>query len=117
MTNESRRALVELLLLAIYQDDHLSLLEDAALEKALATLGWEAGGDNDLCITTAFAAARGASSCEVRTEDFLRGRVKILRSEGNGPAAFALLGKVLASDGLAASEGSFLYRLGKLLLD
>jgi len=43
--------------------------------------------------------------------------VKILRSEGYGPTAFALLGKVLASDGLAASESSFLYRLGKLLLD
>ena len=61
MTKESRQALVELLLLAIYQDDHLSLLEDAALEKALQTLGWEPGRDNELSLTSAFAAARDAS--------------------------------------------------------
>ena len=117
MTKESRLALVELLLLAIYQDNHLSLLEDTALERALATLGWEPGRDNELSITSAFAAARAATSDELKTEEFLQTRLKLLRSEGEGPVAFALLGKVLASDGLTPSEGSFLYRLGKLLLD
>ena len=47
-----------------------------------------------MCITSAFAAVREARSCETKTEDYLQTHVKVLRSAGDGPVSFAILGKV-----------------------
>jgi hypothetical protein len=117
MNTDSRQALVELLLLAIYVDNHLSLLEDAALDKALSALGWEPGQRNDVCVTTAFARAREAAACELKTEEFLQTHVSLLKDGGHAVTAFGWLSKVLGSDGMSASENRFLYRARKLMFE
>lgn len=117
VNQESRQALVELLLLAIYVDNHLSLLEDAALDKALSALGWEPGQRNEICVTTAFARAREAATCELKTEEFLHSHVSLLKEGGHEVAAYGWLSKVLGSDGMAAAESRFLHRARKLMFE
>lgn len=117
MNPDSRQALVDLLLLVLYLDRHLSLLEDAALEKALAALGWEPGRGHELDIAAAFARARAAAGDELQTEEFLQARVATIRTHGDSSTAFAWLGKVLAADGLEATEHRFLERLRRLLFE
>ena len=115
MEQEPRRALIELLFLAIYLDGHLSLLEDAALEKALASLGWAPGERSELDVGSAFALAREAGSCELKTEEFLQARVKVLKDAGESSTAIEWLGRVLAADGLTGGENRFLERFIRLL--
>ena len=115
MKNESRQALVELLFVALYQDNHLSLLEDCAMQRALTALGSEDGSLNELDIDTAIATAREAGSCEIKTEGFLQSRTKLLRSEGHSIIAFEWLRKVLAADGVSEPKNQFLRRVKGLL--
>ncbi len=117
MNPESRAALVDLLLLVLHLDNHLSLMEDAAFEKALASLGWEPGRTGDLDLTAAFARVRAATADDLGREEFLRSRVALVRSHGDASTAFEWLGKVLGADGLDAVEHRFLKRLRKLLFD
>ena len=115
MNQESREALIELLFLSLYLDDHLSIAEDAALESALQALGWESSRPKEIFILTAFAKARKASSCEVMTNDFLLERCQIFRSSGESSTALEWLGKVLGADGVSMTEARFLDKLHALL--
>lgn len=117
MTVETRTAIVELLLLAPYLDSHLSLAEDAALERALKAIGWSASRRGDVSLTAAFAAAREAGSCELKTRAFMEERAAVIKAEGLSSVAFEWLGKVLGSDGVSGSENSFLARAKRLLFD
>jgi hypothetical protein len=47
LTDPQRQALVDLLILAMYADGHLDLVEDARLERLLATMGVETEYDRD----------------------------------------------------------------------
>jgi hypothetical protein len=62
MTQQSREALIELLFLALYLDQHLSVDEDEVLNKALASLGWESDVACEVFIFKAFSRGREASS-------------------------------------------------------
>lgn len=114
MNPDSRQAIVDLLLLVLHLDQHLSQLEDAALEKALLALGWQPGRDQELDIAGAFGRVRAAAADDWQTEQFLQERVQTIRAHGDASTAFAWLGKVLAADGLDPVEHQFLKRLGKL---
>lgn len=111
MTQNSRQALVELLFLALYLDDFLSLAEDELLGKALDALGWESPNSREIFIFSAFSAAREAASCAAKTEQFLNERAELLHADGEEAAAMIWLHKILASDGLTANEAHFLGQL------
>lgn len=115
MHQTSRAALIELLFLALYIDDRLSLAEDAALEKALNALGWESPQPKEIFILNAFARAREASSCEEKTNIFLSQRANVIVADEESSAAFDWLGKVLAADGVSMSEARFLEKVQKAL--
>jgi hypothetical protein len=111
MTQTSRQALVELLFLALYLDDFLSLAEDELLGKALDALGWESATSREIFIFSAFSAAREAAACPVKTQKFVDERADILHAAGEEAAAMTWMHKILASDGLTASEERFLGQL------
>lgn len=115
MNQESREALIELLFLSLYLDDHLSIAEDNALESALQALGWDSPRPKEIFILNAFAKARKASGCESLANDFLLERSKIIRLGGESPTAFEWLGKILAADGVSMTEARFLDKLHVLL--
>jgi hypothetical protein len=117
METAAQQDLIELLFLALYHDDHLSVDEDSMLQKALAALGWKPDEKTGPSVGKAFAAVREANSCEATKETYLTERVSRLKVAGHSALALEWLGKVLASDGLDASEELFLERTRKLLFD
>lgn len=111
MTQDSREVLIELLLLALYLDNHLSVGEDEAINQALDSLGWDSQQARDVCILKAFASARDAASCEEKTFEFLDARLKVIEKEGEQAAALTWLSKVLGSDGYTPAETHFLRQI------
>lgn len=113
MTQDSREALIELLFLALYLDDHLSLAEDDVLTTALDAIGWESAQPREICILNAFAKAREACSSELKTEEFLATRATVVKQAGEEAVALTWLSKVLGADGISATEDRYLKKLEK----
>ena len=111
MTQDSRQALIEVLFLALYLDDHLSLTEDEVLSTALESLGWDSPKPREQFILSAFSAAREASDCDLKSEEFLNGRVATIKADGQEGPALTWLHRVLGADGITPSEQYFLNRL------
>jgi hypothetical protein len=115
MNQNSREALIELLFLSLYLDNHLSLAEDDVLTTALDSLGWESPNSREKHIFTAFALARQIYEDEVKTHEFLIAKATIIKNDGEEAAALTWLSRVLGSDGLTWSEKRFLDQLEGLL--
>lgn len=111
MTQDSREVLIELLLLALYLDNHLSVGEDEAINQALDSLGWDSKQPREVCILKAFATAREATGCELKTSEFLHARLSVIEKEGEQAAALTWLSKVLGSDGFTPTESHFLRQI------
>lgn len=115
MNQDSREALIELLFLSLYLDNHLSLAEDEVLTSALDAIGWDSAQPREICIFNAFSKAREAATCEIKTEEFLAVRSALIKREGEAAKAITWLSKVLGSDGISPSEARFLANLEKRL--
>ena len=117
MTPESRKALVELLLLAPYLDSHLSIDEDEMLEHALKAIGWDPRSPGDISLPAAFALVREAGSDELKTYEFMKERSAIVKSAGDSDLAYQWLIKILGSDGTSVEETQFLSQVKPMLFD
>ena len=115
MTQDSRESLIELLFLALYLDDHLSLAEDEVLSTALDNLGWESPHPREIFIFQAFAKAREAAGDALKTDAFLDSHAVRIRGEGTSSPAITWLYKVLGADGISSTEERFLKKLEKQL--
>jgi len=113
MTQDSREALIELLFLALYLDDHLSLAEDGVVSSALEAIGWDSPHPREICILNAFSKAREAHSCELKTEEYLTTRADVIKKAGAESTALTWLYKVLGADGISATEDRYLKKLEK----
>lgn len=113
MNQNSREAIIELLFLSLYMDDHLSLAEDEVLTEALDTLGWESGSPRESFIFRAFGSSREAFTSLEKTQAFFAERADTIKRHGNEGAALTWLTRVLAADGLTSTEKYFLGRLEK----
>jgi hypothetical protein len=115
MTQDSRESLIELLFLALYLDDHLSLAEDEVLTSALDNLGWEGAHPRELFIFQAFAKARDAASDGLKTDEFLNSHAVRIRRDNTASPAITWLYKILGADGISSAEERFLKKLEKQL--
>ncbi len=115
MTQNSREALIELLFLSLYLDDHLSLAEDDELTTALDSLGWESAGSREKHVFKAFSLARNTYEDPVKCDEFLKTRALLIKGDGEEAAAMTWLSKVLGADGLTFMEKRFLTQLEALL--
>ena len=111
MTQSSREALIDLLFLSLYLDDHLSLAEDDVLTSALDALGWESAEPRENHIWRAFSKARDAAGCAIKTGVFLNERADLIKADGQEAAALTWLTRVLGADGLSGTEQHFLKQL------
>jgi hypothetical protein len=111
MTQASRQALIEVLFLALYLDDHLSLTEDDVLSTALDSLGWDSPKPREQFILNAFSVAREASNCDLESEKFLNTRINIIKEDGQEGPALTWFHRVLGADGITPSEQHFLNRI------
>ncbi len=115
MKQEAREALIELLFLSLYLDDHLSLAEDDILTKSLDAIGWESPVSRDAFLLKAFSVARRAVSNGVAIDGFLESRAASIRNAGEQGFALTWLVNVLAADGLSSTEEHFIRKLEEQL--
>lgn len=115
MTQDSRKALIELLFLALYMDNHLSLAEDEVLNEALESLGWESDSPREGFIFSAFSSSRAAYASLEAAEAYFTTRADTIKANGDEGEAMTWLTRVLAADGLTSTEKYFLGRLEKHL--
>lgn len=108
MTQESRQALIELLFVSLYMDNHLSLAEDEVLNDALDALGWDSPDPREDFIFKTFSDARDVAADELKTHEFLGSRTALIKSQCDEASALTWLYKVLGSDGISTSEKRFL---------
>lgn len=106
-TQGEREAIVDLLLLSIYSDNHISYAESVELEDSIKNMGWESDIPSETYIQTATARARSARISETATNDFLEFIATRLESPPAKTRALELLDRLLASDGTSDSEKAF----------
>lgn len=111
MTQTCRQALIELLFLSLYLDDHLSLAEDEILSEAMDSLGWDSPQPREKFIFTAFSSAREAAADAIKTEEFLNARTGFIKRDGEEGPALTWLYRVLGSDGISETEKRFLSQI------
>lgn len=111
MTQDSRKAIIELLFLSLYMDNHLSLAEDTVLNEALESLGWESETSRERFIFSAFSSSREAYTSVDKAEAYFIARADAIKDHGDEGEAMTWLTRVLAADGLTATEKYFLRRL------
>lgn len=115
MTQPQREALLDLLVLSIFADAHLSLSEEETLQARIHGLGWESAKPREIHFLNAMHRARGAMESPEKTDAFVALRAAAFTSDSARAAALEAIRSVLASDGHVESESTFLALLRKHL--
>ena len=102
-----REGILDLLLLCIYADNHLSLAEDKVIKEQIDRFSWDSGTSLDLYIANATNNARKASNDDILQEDFLRSISERLARPDARAKALKLMGDLFHSDGESDSERVF----------
>ena len=102
-----REAIIDLLLMAIYVDDHLSLSETKQLDESTETLGWASSTGLTVYISTATNRVRTARSSEEATAQFVDYVGERLKSDGAKERALELLNRLFMADGKTEKEKVF----------
>jgi len=108
MTQPQREALLDLLVLSIFADSHLSLTEEDTLQARISGLGWESEKPREIHFLNAMHKARGAAESAAATDAFVAVRASVFTTEASREAALEAIRSVLASDGHGEAESSFI---------
>ncbi len=108
MTQTQREALLELLLLAIHTDSHISLSEEEALEAAVSAQGWESAYPKSLFLEKAAARARVAAETAEGIQAFVGENAALFDTGPLQTATYSIVHQVLSQDGVAPEEHAFL---------
>lgn len=106
-----REAILDLLLLCTYLDNHLSLAEDRVFKEEAERLSWDSGTSVDIYISTATDKVRRAMPDERMEEELVDDIVGRLVSEKSKSTAYSLMSKLFESDGEVASETEFMRKI------
>lgn len=116
LTHQQRQALLDLLILAMYADGHLDLVEDARLQRLLITMGFETKYDRDRQLDESVTRIRESS----QTADLARKHAVQLAKNFSGPeqcrGVYQLVEQQITSDNkVEPSEHAFLSALREAL--
>lgn len=111
LSQPEREAILDLMLLGIYADNHLSLAEDALIQAQAERLDWESGTSIDVYMALATDRARTASQSDEQEDQFLRFIGQRLNSDTAKNQALGLARDLFLSDGETAAETAFVERL------
>jgi hypothetical protein len=114
LNQSQREALLNLLALGMYADNHLSLKEDEALVAGLDALDWESGVGRTMFLDSAVTRASQADT-DGKVETYLADCAKAFDSTESKRAALECLTRFLHTDGIAESETPFLEKLDRAL--
>ncbi len=115
MTQPRREALLDLLVLSIFADAHVSLKEDEALLAAIDSLGWESERPREIHFLNAMHRARAASGTAEAQSAFISKRAGLFDTPESRGAAVAAIDAVLSRDGVSPDESAFLAEVKKQL--
>ncbi|MGB0744789.1 MAG: hypothetical protein ACPGSB_09710 [Opitutales bacterium] len=107
LQQSEREAVIDLLLMAIYVDDHLSLSETKEFDDTTDTLGWDSNTGLSVYISSATDRARTARTSEEGTEAFISFVAERLNSKGSKERALTLLNHLFMADGKTDKEKDF----------
>ncbi len=102
-----REAIIDLLLLGIYIDNHLSLGETSEFDASTESLGWDSTTGPSIYISNATTRARDVRLSEDAIAEFIRFAASRLTSAGSKERALTLLNRLLMSDGKTEKEADF----------
>ena len=102
-----REAIIDLLLLAVYIDNHLSLSETTEFDAATEALGWDSSTGPSIYINSATTRARDVRLSEDAVAEFIHFANKRLASPASKERALVLLNRLLMSDGKTDKEKAF----------
>ena len=111
LNQSQREAVIDLLLLAIYADNHISLDENQVLEDSIDSLGWNSGTGLSMYINDATTRVRNAQNDEASTNEFIDTIATRLDSQRSKDKALSLLVELFDSDGTSVAEESFYTQL------
>ena len=111
MTQLQRECLLDLLILAIFVDSHISLKEDEALQTALDSVGWASLKPREIFICNSMNRARLAADSTADAEAYIAGRASAFADADSQSTALRLIQQVLAGDGESPAETVYLDRV------
>lgn len=111
MTQTQCESLLDLLILSIFVDSHISLKEDEALQSALEAVGWASLKPREIFLCNSMNRARQASDSTADTEAYIAGRASVFTDADSQSTALRLLQQVLSGDGETPAESVFLDRI------
>jgi hypothetical protein len=115
LTQAEREAIVDLLTLGVYADNHLSLAEDETFEAITNKMNWESDRDISYYIYTATERARQARTDEGAIEEFLKFVAERLDSRTSASHALDLLQRLFSADGSTEKENQFYRKVENIL--
>ena len=106
-----REAIIDLLLLGLYADNHISVVENDVVLQAIADFDWTSVATADIYINTATYRVREAAASPKTEQQFLMEIVLRLHSKEAQHTATTLLAKLLNADGTNEAENAFMRRV------
>jgi hypothetical protein len=114
-TQPQREAIVDLLLIAIYEDGRIAWQEDAMIDRQLDAFVWESGTDPHTYLNAATARVREAITTVTGRDRLLADISSRLDSAAARGKALELLAMVLDTDGRSSDESELLTRVTLML--
>jgi len=107
LKQSEREAIIDLLIMAIYVDDHLSLSETKEFDDTTDSLGWDSNTGLSVYISSGTDRARNARSSEEAIDAFIDFVAERLTSKGSKERALTLLNDLFMADGKTDKEKVF----------
>jgi len=114
LNQSQRESLINILVLGMYLDSHLSILEDDALNALLESFAWESGTGRSVFLNDSISRATRIAD-DAATADYLRSNVKAFDSAQAKSDALVTLTSFLNVDGVAGAEAQFLSQVSQAL--
>ena len=116
LSQPQREATLDLLLLGIYADGAVRLVENARVYDLLSPFGWESYQNAQDYAQTATSRARAAIETPGKLPEFLVGISSRLAEDGVKKLALALLARLIESDDAATESEADFYQTAKTAL-
>lgn len=115
LTQPEREAILDLLLIGVYSDNHIALAESALIDAESETFDWVSGTSLDLYLFDATNRARTASDNPNAEIEFLESIAERLPNPNARILATNLLNRLFLSDGKSPEERQFMERVERAL--
>ncbi len=100
LNQSQRESLINILVLGMYSDNHLSLLEDESLNNFLDTIGWDSGTGRTIFLTDSITQATSISN-DHDLDAYIQKNANVFDTPESQKAALDSLTQFLKADGIS----------------